>query len=202
MKLINNYLIMKKTITLVTLIFATLLFTSCATRAAYLSRSERSSFSSSGISLAPNASKSASKSGASASNNALLSNTATTSKSGFLVGIYFTDIELGESFELQPEIDFLLVKDLNEIQAPILVKYNVAKDFSLLAGPNLGFLLDAPNGLKSFNFGVDFGAAYDINDKFNVNARYDLGLTNLLENASGDNSVKLSGIQVGLGYKF
>ncbi|WOD43397.1 outer membrane beta-barrel protein [Hwangdonia lutea] len=193
---------MKNFTNLISFCFITLFLVSCGTRAAYLARQESSSFSSSGISLAPTASKSAHTSkAAAAANSALLRASNTTSTSGFLIGIYFTDLSLSEDFELQPEIDFLLVKDLNEIQAPILVKYNVADAFSLLAGPNLGFLLDAPNGLKSFNFGIDFGAAYDIGEKFNVNARYDLGLTNLLKNPGG-NSVKLRGIQVGVGYKF
>ena len=39
--------------------------------------------------------------------------------------------------------------------------------------------------LKSLNFSLDFGAAYDFAEKFNVNARYGIGLTNLLENAGG-----------------
>ncbi len=190
---------MKNFTNLISFCFLTLFLVSCSTRAAYLAREESSSFSSSGVALAPNTSKSATTSKASASNSLRASNSNSTS--GFLIGIYFTDLTLSEDFEIQPEIDFLLVKNLNEIQAPILVKYNVADAFSLLAGPNLGILLDAPNGWKSFNFGVDFGAAYDIDEKFNVNARYDLGLTNLLKNPGG-NSVKLRGIQVGLGYKF
>ena len=192
---------MKNFTPLISLCFIVLLLASCASRADYLRRSETYNYSSSGSSsIAPNTlSKSSSKSVN--SNSISSSNSNTTSKSGILIGIYFTDIVLGDKFELQPEIDFLIVKDLNEIQAPILVKYNVAEDFSLLTGPNLGFLLDAPNGLKSFNFGVDFGAAYNIDEKFSLNARYNLGLANLLENA-GSNSLKLNGLQIGLGYKF
>ncbi|MDO5980443.1 outer membrane beta-barrel protein [Flavivirga spongiicola] len=191
---------MKNFTNLISFCFAVLLLTSCATRAAYLSRSERFSSSSSGISLAPNTSKSSSTSKASAANSAALNISNTTSRSGFLIGIYFTGIELGEKFELQPEVDFLVVKDLNEIQAPVLVKYNVAEEFSVLAGPNLGFLVDAPTGIKSFNFGLDFGAAYDIAEKININARYGLGLADLSENAGG--SLKLSGFQIGVGYQF
>ncbi len=189
-----------KTITnLISFCFIALILSSCATRAAYVSRSERTSFSSSGVSLAPTTSKSTSKTAS--SNNALLNISNTVSKSGFLVGIYFTDIDLTDKIEVQPEVDLLLVKDLNEIQAPILLKYNVADKFSVLTGPNFGFLLDAPTGFKSFNFAVDFGAAYDIAEKININARYDLGLTNMLENAGGASS-KLSAFQLGVGYKF
>lgn len=192
---------MKNFTNLITLCFVVLMITSCATRAAYLSRSERSSYSSSGSSsLAPSSLKtSASKS--SIANSTLLSNSNTSSQSGFLVGIYFTGIQLSETIQLQPEVDFLIVKNLNEIQVPVLLKYNIADEFSLLAGPNFGFLLDAPTGLKSFNYGVDVGGQYNIDEKININARYGLGLVNLLENA-GSSSLKLSGFQIGVGYRF
>lgn len=193
---------MKNFTNLISFCFAVLLLTSCAARVAYLSRSERVSSSFSGnTSIVESALKSSNTSKSSVANSSLLNTSGTSSISGFLIGIYFTEIELGEKFELQPEVDFLLVKDLNEIQVPVLIKYNVADEFSVLAGPNAGYLLDAPTGLKSFNFGVDFGVAYDVGEKFNINARYGLGLSNLLENAGGS-SLKLSGFQVGFGYQF
>jgi opacity protein-like surface antigen len=189
---------MKHLINLISFCLIAIILTSCATRMDYISRSERFSYSSSGSSVVPNTAKSTNSKSASSSS---LLNTSTSSQSGIVFGIYFTDIELTDKFNLQPEIDFLLVKNLNEIQVPVLVKYDLAEKLDVLAGPNLGYLLDAPNGLKSFNFGVDFGAAYDIFDKFNINARYNFGLTNLLENPGGASS-KLSGFQIGLGYKF
>lgn len=191
---------MKKVTSLISFCFIGLLLTSCAVRGGYHSGSERYSYSSSYSSFASNVEKTSSSS-KSSSNSIIAQNTNTTSKSGFFVGIYFTDISLGDKFELQPEIDFVAIKDLNQIQAPILAKYNLADKMDILAGPNLGFLLDAPTGLKSFNVGVDIGAAYDIAEKININARYGFGLSNLLENPGGSSS-KLSGFQIGLGYKF
>lgn len=189
---------MKKLMIPISFCFAMVLFTSCAARVAYVDRSESVSTSSGFGSIVPSESfKSTSKIEAS---SASLNQSFTGSSSGFLVGIYFTDIELGDKFEVQPEVDFILVKDLNEIQVPVLVKYNIAEAFSVLAGPNVGFLLDAPTGLKSFNYGIDLGAAYDINDKFNVNARYGFGLADLSENSFSE--IKLSGFQIGLGYQF
>lgn len=47
---------------------------------------------------------------------------------------------------------------------PILAKFSVTEKFNLLAGPNLGFILDAGEGSKSFNLGLDLGASYDINE--------------------------------------
>lgn len=126
---------------------------------------------------------------------------ASSSDSGFYIG-GFADVTISEKFHVQPELLYVSVSDANQIQLPILAKYAIADKFSLLAGPQLGFLMDAEDGMKSFNYGIDLGAAYDINDQFMVEARYDLGLANLMEGGDSDNSFKLSGFYVGVGYKF
>jgi len=133
---------------------------------------------------------------------AQVSNTTTSSETGFYVGVFFTDIAITDELELQPEVNFVGIKDLNQIQAPVLAKYNVSESFNILAGPNFGFLLDTADGIKSFNMAIDFGISYDISEDFLIEARYDYGLTNLLENGSSDNSIKLSNFQVGVGYRF
>ncbi|MEW4924541.1 outer membrane beta-barrel protein [Algibacter sp. 2305UL17-15] len=192
---------MKNFNTLISFSFTVLLFTSCAIRGGYHNGSESFSYSSngsSGVNVNAEAQKS-SNAKSSASNSLNVSNS--TSKSGFFIGIYFTDIELMDKLEIQPEIDFVMIKDFNQIQVPILAKYEVADKINALAGPNIGYLLDAGDGFKSLNFGIDIGAAYDVAEKININARYGFGLTNLLENA-GNSSVKLSGFQIGVGYKF
>lgn len=130
------------------------------------------------------------------------SNTTTSSETGFYVGLFFTDIPITDELELQPEVNFVAIKDLNQIQAPVLVKYNVAESFNILAGPNFGFLLDTSEGIKSFNLALDLGVSYDLSEDFLIEARYDYGLTNLLENGDGNNSIKLSNFQVGIGYRF
>lgn len=137
----------------------------------------------------------------SAASQSLASNKSTSSEFGFFVGLSFTDIELTDKFEFQPEVNFLAIKDLNQLQAPLLAKYEVVDKLSLLAGPSLGFLLDAPDGIKSFNLGAEFGASYDITEKFLITTRYDLGLSNLLENGGSNNSVKFSNFQIGIGYR-
>ncbi|MCF7560880.1 PorT family protein [Sabulilitoribacter multivorans] len=124
-----------------------------------------------------------------------------TSETGFYIGA-FTEIEASESFTFQPELLFVSVEDLNFIAIPLMAKFPVAEQFNILAGPSLGFLLDTEEGEKSFNFGVEAGVAYDISEKFFVEARYNLGLANLIEDAPSGYSVKLNGFFAGLGYKF
>ncbi len=123
------------------------------------------------------------------------------SDSGFFAGV-FAELPFSESFGFKPELLYVAVGDVNQIQLPLHLKYNVAEGFGLLAGPNLGFITGAEDGTKSFNYGVDLGASYDISEELVVDARYNLGLANLVENGDSDNSIKLSGFYVGIGYRF
>ena len=73
------------------------------------------------------------------------------SETGFYAGGY-ADITVSNKFHVQPELLYVSVKDLDQIQVPVLAKIPVVEDLSLLAGPNLGFLLNAADGFKTFNF--------------------------------------------------
>jgi opacity protein-like surface antigen len=123
------------------------------------------------------------------------------SNTGFYLG-GFADVAVSEKFHVQPELLYVSVKGLDQIQVPILAKFPVVEDFSLLAGPDLGFILDAGAGMKSFNFGLDLGASFDVSEDFCLDAKYNLGLTNLIKGGNSDNSFKLRGLFFGLGYKF
>ncbi|EDP71640.1 hypothetical protein FBALC1_04112 [Flavobacteriales bacterium ALC-1] len=123
-------------------------------------------------------------------------------ETGFYLGLALTDISLFSDFEFQPEVRFVGVKDFNQIQVPILLKYNISEKFHAVAGPNLAFLLDTGDGIKSFNFALDLGVSYNISDKIALDARYDWGQTNLLENGDSDNYIKINNIQFGVVYRF
>jgi opacity protein-like surface antigen len=125
------------------------------------------------------------------------------SETGFYIGA-FTEIEVSESFSFQPEALFVSISDLNQIHIPLMAKFPVSEEFNILAGPTLGLLLDAGEGTKSLNYGIEAGAAYDISEEFFVEARYNLGLADLSEGGDdfGDASLKLSGFFIGAGYRF
>ena len=84
------------------------------------------------------------------------------------------------------------------------------RGLNVQAGPQIGFLLDAEggtDGLKSSNFGINFGAAYELAGGFFVDARYNLGLSDISDIEvdpifSGDVSLKTKGFQLGVGYRF
>jgi len=127
--------------------------------------------------------------------------TVSENETGFYIGI-FTNIEISDSFSIRPEVNYVSIEELDQIRVPVLAAINVADSFTLLAGPSLGFLLDSDDEINSFNFGIDLGAAYDITDNFLIEARYNLGVSNLVDMDGMDASLKLSGFQVGVGYKF
>lgn len=122
-------------------------------------------------------------------------------ETGFYVGV-FSQIKLSDKINIRPEVLYVIIKDLDQIQVPILAEIGLSKKFNLVVGPSFGFLVNVEEGVKSFNFGADLGLSYDIFKGFLVEARYDLGLSNLSDDNEFDASLKLSGFQLGIGYKF
>lgn len=125
---------------------------------------------------------------------------ASVSETGFYVGA-FAEISVSDSFIFQPEVLYVSIEDLDFIAIPLLAKFPVSEEFNVLVGPALGIMLDSGDGMKSLNFGLEAGIAYDISEDFFVEARYNLGLANLLDGAPSGYSIKLSGFFVGLGYR-
>ncbi len=120
----------------------------------------------------------------------------------------FVDFTISEKFHVQPEVLYSMegAKDaaVNFIKIPVMAKYYVAETFNIQAGPYIGFKAGADSGVddavKSMDFGIGAGAAYDITGNLFVDARYNIGLQNISENSAID--VKTSTIQIGLGYRF
>ncbi|MCW4470867.1 PorT family protein [Flavobacterium sp. MFBS3-15] len=113
---------------------------------------------------------------------------ASSSETGFFIGA-FAEFGLSEKFSIQPEALYVSIKDFNSISVPVLGKYSFGS-FSVLAGPDLNYLLDAEE--DEFKVNIDLGASYDITESFDVQARYSIGM--------GD--VALSGMFIGAGYAF
>lgn len=128
----------------------------------------------------------------------------------------------GSKYEISNSIgSYKATQKLDYINVPIMAKYYVAEGFSVEAGPQVGFLTKAEltqegnvagivNGestrdnkdtYNSVDFGVNFGLAYDLPAGLFFNARYNLGLSDVVKDNNGD-AIKNNVIQVGLGYKF
>lgn len=121
----------------------------------------------------------------------------TETKTGFYIG-GFADAEISEKFHLQPEVLYVSIIDLNQVQVLINAKYEIFDNIKLFVGPNLGFFTSS----DQVNIGLDFGVSYDVTENISIDAKYNLGLTNFLKFIDDNSSSRLSGLYVGLGYRF
>lgn len=122
-------------------------------------------------------------------------------RTGFYIGLSLSDVGITEKLTLQPELNYIGVKDFNQLQVPALLNYHITDRFNAQVGPSLSLLLNAPANVKTTNLSVDFGVSYNISERFSLEARYDLGVTNLLENATSGDRLKMSNLQMGVSYK-
>jgi hypothetical protein len=147
------------------------------------------------------------------------------SLSNFNGGV-FASIPLFSSGFLQPEIlysgqgasfsDSLVGSgkvNYGYLNVPVLFKYQLESGLFAETGPQVGFLLSAKEtaggqsaDLKSTSQSVDFSWAFGIGYKlpmgFGIDARYNLGLTNISKESQGSGTVKNSVFQFGLFYQF
>lgn len=128
-----------------------------------------------------------------------------------------SEIPISDKFSFQPELMYsgqgYSFNDntiaLSYLNIPLMGKYYVTKGLSLEAGPQIGFLLAAKNektnvkdSFNTFDFGVNFGLGYKLDNGLNFGVRYNLGLTDInnLDNYSGKN--KNGVLQLSVGYFF
>lgn len=140
------------------------------------------------------------------------------------------EIELSDKFSIQPEIMFSAqgakqsINDyeaswfLNYINIPLLGKYYINDKLSLEAGPQIGFLMNAKldwkndeeSGLddldeitSSIDFGIDFGLGYKLESGLNFGARYNVGLSDVVDDFEDNGSTVKNGVfQISVGYFF
>jgi|SRR5687768_2546795 len=141
-------------------------------------------------------------------------------KIGFNAGAV-AKITVSEAFSVQPELVFSAQGakadegdgklNLNYINLPILAQYNTG-GFVIEAGPQFGFLMsakqkvgdasvDVKDMLKGLDLGLAFGVGYVTSSGFGVNARYNLGFSNILDTEDDEEGkLKNSVIQIGVSY--
>jgi len=145
------------------------------------------------------------------------------SKTGFHAGL-IGHIHLGPQFGLQPEVvyssqgakfNFANTESklkLGYINVPIMLQYMFDNGFRLQAGPQVGFLVnadtetngnetDVKDNYNTVDFGIGAGVGYiHPPSGFGVDARYNLGLSNINENDAIKSTNR--GFQVGVFYLF
>lgn len=126
---------------------------------------------------------------------------------GFYVG-GLADISLTDEFHFQPEVLYSIEgaedASISYLRIPLMAKYYIADGFALLAGPSLGFKVAADEMVdeftKSMDFGLGVGAAYELENGFFFDARYNLGLSNISDVDEAE--LKNTNIQIGVGFRF
>jgi hypothetical protein len=144
-------------------------------------------------------------------------------KAGLNLGL-LGHIHLAKQLAFQPEIVYsgqgakfstagIETKiNLDYINIPLLLQYMFDNGFRIQAGPQVGFLINAKsktngnstdikNNLKKVDFGLGAGVGYvHPPTGFGVDARYNLGLSNLNDNSSVKSYNR--GFQLGVFYLF
>ncbi|KUJ61823.1 hypothetical protein AR687_11445 [Flavobacteriaceae bacterium CRH] len=111
---------------------------------------------------------------------------------GFQLG-GFAEVKVWKKLYIQPELLFSAqggkfdgyntqrdyTVNLNYINVPVLAKYYITKQFTVEAGPQLGFLVSSDDRFreKTVDAGFNLGAGYNFTDNFSVGIRYTIGLT-------------------------
>ena len=144
-------------------------------------------------------------------------------KPGMHLGI-LSHIHMSDQFALQPELVYSMQGartendadeevgvNLNYVNIPLMFQYMFDNGFRIQAGPQLGFLAsakaksngrsaDIKDGYNTIEFGIPFGVGYISNSGFGVDARYNLGISNIHE--GNDNKAHNRGLQIGVFYQF
>jgi len=130
-------------------------------------------------------------------------------------------IHINPHFALQPELVFSMQGGqddaentklkLNYVNIPLLAQYMTADGFRLQTGPQLGILtsakqkfgdveVDAGDDVSTVDFSWAFGAGYLFHSGFGIDARYNLGISNISDNESFEARNRV--FQLGLFYQF
>lgn len=139
------------------------------------------------------------------------------SRTGWNAGI-FAHAHLSKHIALQPELQYSQqgaawsnnqTQKLGYVNIPVLGEYMFAKGWRLQTGPQLGFLTHSTqkngtnenhsdNAYKNADLSWSFGAGYLSPVGLGIDARYNLGLTDISKN---NNDVKNRVWQIGLFYQ-
>ena len=132
-------------------------------------------------------------------------------------------IHLNKEFAIQPELLFSgqgatqtisgteHKTNLNYLQIPVLLQYMIGTGFRIETGPQFGALVganrevgsvkvDTKNAYKTMDVAWVFGAGYLTNSGFGIDARYNVGLTNI--NDVSSTKINNRVFSVGIFYQF
>lgn len=123
---------------------------------------------------------------------------------GLTAGLLYSN----QGNKVKDDIDGDIKSHLAYLNVPVLVNYYVIPNLAIKAGAQVGFLTKAKSEGESFmdvcnkvDFSIPFGLAFESNDGWVVEARYNLGLTNVVKKDFSGKNNRNSIIMVTFGYK-
>ncbi len=143
---------------------------------------------------------------------------------GFVAGGFMV-MPLQENMHLQAEVLYAqkgekwtngedVNLNIDVLEVPVLVKFFPIENMNVYAGPTLNYIMTAKvkmdSGdidlkdeelIKTMGFGISLGTQYFFENIF-VDARYDMGLTDLNDQEESDEEIKLNTIYFSVGYMF
>lgn len=139
-------------------------------------------------------------------------------KVGFHVG-GLAHIHISKHFAVQPELLYSTQGadngngklKFNYINVPVLAQYMTGSGFRFQTGPQIGIMttakskvagveVDISEAVSTVDFGWAFGASYMFSGGIGVDARYNLGITDVNENPTVEDRNRV--IQLGIFYQF
>lgn len=132
----------------------------------------------------------------------------TDANSSFYLG-GLVDFSISNKFHVQPELLYSMEgasddnAGLDFISIPIMAKYYVTENFNLQAGPQIAFVAGGDNvkdNVKSTDFRLGLGGAYELEGGLFFDARYNMGMTDISDFNGVE--VKTQSFNLGLGYRF
>lgn len=145
-------------------------------------------------------------------------------RTGYHAGVFST-VHLGPFFAIQPEVVYSSQGtkytdvanrehnlQMNYLNIPVMAQVKVGGGLYAQAGPQIGFLMnvkdkvgDVETGFfnkddfKKTDVALGFGLGFAGVSPFGVDARYNLGLTNI--NEGGSSNIKNNTLQIGVTYR-
>ncbi|MDH3711510.1 MAG: PorT family protein [Cyclobacteriaceae bacterium] len=121
----------------------------------------------------------------------------------------FIRTDLSDNMDIQGEVQLSFQGwdgvNVTYINIPVVVKYYVAEQFDVFAGPQLGLLVSAEGNreplLNETDIGINFGAEYHINEIIGVGANFNTGLSNVLIDDEGNRKFRNRVFQVFVAYR-
>lgn len=102
-----------------------------------------------------------------------------TSETGLYAGV-FAEFYIDHVLSIQPEALYISVGDFNFLNVPIYVKYEVATNLHLMAGPSVNYFFDFFT--SKLKIGADISSSYDITQVLDIHVKFALGIDELAPN--------------------